>query len=390
MSIDPRLLEFCNSDIQREIVQAVIDHGSQIKAAKALDKARGSVSNTIIRVRRNAERRGYSPDHDLTHVLPPSLALKGTSTLYHKEKGMMMQWVKTKADEQAQAEIILEGIKDALEEFRGTAEPVDHIGFDPVKGLTAYVMGDAHFGMLAHQDETQIDDFDSEIAYRVMQGAVDYLVHSSPPTKEALFVNVGDALHVDNRTNKTPGHGHQLDADSRYYRIIKVFVWAMIHSIRRMLEKHEHLTVINAAGNHDPDSTHWIQLALSLYFENEPRVTIVVDPSHYHKFRYEGVLLGITHGDGAKMEELPNIMAHLWAEDWGQTRHRYWLTGHIHHRVVKEFNGCKVESFNTLAPSDAWHAKSGYFAAREMHSMVFNPEHGLVARNICPVGLAHN
>lgn len=390
MSLDPRLLEFCNSDAQREVIQAVIDHGSYGAAARILDRARGTISNTIARVRRNAERRGYSPDHDLTHVLPPSLALKGTSTLYHKEKGMMMQWVKTRADEQAQAEIILEGIKDALEEFRGTAEPIHHIGFDPVKGLTAYVMGDAHFGMLAHQDETQIDDFDSEIAYRVMQGAVDYLVHSAPPTKEALFVNVGDALHIDNRTNRTPGHGHQLDADSRYYRIIKVFVWAMIHSIRRMLEKHEHLTVINAAGNHDPDSTHWIQLALSLYFENEPRVTIVVDPSHYHKFRYEGVLLGVTHGDGAKMEELPNIMAHLWAEDWGQTRHRYWLTGHIHHRVVKEFNGCKVESFNTLAPSDAWHAKSGYFAAREMHAMVFNPEHGLVARNICPVGLAHN
>lgn len=390
MSLDPRLLEFCNSDAQREVIQAVIDHGTYGAAARTLDRAKGTISNTIARVRRNAERRGYSPDHDLTHVLPPSLALKGTSTLYHKEKGMMMQWVKTKADEQAQAEIILEGIKDALEEFRGTAEPVHHIGFDPVKGLTCYCMGDAHFGLLAHKDETQIDDFDSEIAYRVMQGAVDYLVHSSPPTKEALFVNVGDALHIDNRTNKTPGHGHQLDADSRYYRIIKVFVWAMIHSIRRMLEKHEHLTVINAAGNHDPDSTHWIQLALSLYFESEPRVTIVVDPSHYHKFRYEGVLLGVTHGDGAKMEELPNIMAHLWAEDWGQTRHRYWLTGHIHHRVVKEFNGCKVESFNTLAPSDAWHAKSGYFAAREMHSMVFNPEHGLVARNICPVGLAHN
>lgn len=389
MPIDPKLLEFCNSEQQRAIIQALIDHGGQRAAAKALDKSKGTISNTVERVRKNAARRGYSPEHDLTHIIPESLTLKGTSTLYHHEKGKMMQWVKTQADKEAQARIIIEGIKDALAEYQGTSEPVTHMGLSHEDSIHTMVMGDAHFGSLAHQDETKIADFDSEIAYRVMQGAVDYLTQAAPPTKEAIFINVGDALHTDNRSNKTVGHGHALDVDSRYYRIIKVFVWSMIHAIRRMLEKHETVTVFNAAGNHDPDSTHWIQLSLALYFENEPRVTIIQDPGHYQMYRFHDVMLGITHGDGAKMEDLPNIMAHLWASDWGQTRHRHWITGHIHHRMVKEFNGCKVESFNTLAPSDAWHAKSGYFAAREMHSLIFHKEHGLVARNICPVGLAH-
>lgn len=390
MSLDPKLLEFCTTERQREILQAVIDQGTHRRAAAYLDVARGTISRCIEIVRHKAANRGYSPEHDLTHVIPPNLTLRGTSTLYHRDKGQMMQWVKTKADEESSKQIIAEAIKDAFLEFQGKSERVHHIGFSTEDCLTAYVMGDAHFGMLAHADENQVDDFDSEIAYRVMQGAVDYLVHSAPPTKEALFVNVGDALHIDNRTNKTPGHGHSLDADSRYYKIIKVFVWAMIHAIMRMLEKHETVTVINAAGNHDPDSTHWIQLGLSLYFHNEERVNIVVDPSPYHFYQFEKVLLGVTHGDGAKMEELPQIMAHLKSSEWGQTIHRHWLTGHIHHKTVKEFNGCKVESFNTLAPSDAWHAKSGYFAAREMHSLVFNGDHGLVARNICPVGLAHS
>jgi hypothetical protein len=251
-------------------------------------------------------------------------------------------------------------------------------------------MGDPHFGMLAHKDETKVDDFDSEIAYRIMQGAVDYLVQAAPASKEALFVNVGDALHTDDSTNRTRRSGAQLDVDSRYYRIIKVFVWSMIHAIERLLKKHEKITVINAAGNHDPDSMQWIQLSLSLYFDNNPRVDVVMDPGHYQKYTFGDVLLGVTHGDGAKMEELPSIMAHLWAEEWGQSKHRHWLTGHIHHKVVKEFTGCKVESFNSMAPSDAWHARSGYYAAREMHSLIFHKQHGLVARNICPVGLAHN
>lgn len=388
--VDPNLLQFCKTEGQREKIQAMIDCGSVKAAATKLDLHHSTMQECLNKVKKHAASRGYSPEHDLTHILPETMALKGTSTLYHKDKGMMMQWVKTRADEKAQAAAVLEGIKDALEQFRGTSEPIQHLGFSEEDCLHTIVMGDAHFGMLSHKDETLIDDFDSEVAFRVMQGAVDYLVQSAPHTKEALFVNVGDALHIDNRSNKTPGHGHSLDADSRYYRIIKVFVWSMIHTINRMLEKHEHVTVINAAGNHDPDSTHWIQLALAMYFDNNERVDIIVDPSSYHFHTFGKVLIGVTHGDGPKMEDLPGIMAHLKAQEWGNSLHRYWLTGHIHHRVVKEFNGCKVESFNTLAPSDAWHAKSGYFAAREMHSMTFHGEHGLIGRNICPVGLAHS
>ena len=388
--LDPKLLEFCRTEQQRQKLEAVMECGSIQAAARALNMNYATIHEAVNKVKRNAEQRGYSPDHDLTHVLPETLKLRGTSTLYHAEKGMMMQWVKTRADEEAQAKAVLEGIKDALSEFAGLAEPVRHCGFSEEETCAVYGLGDAHFGMLAHKDETQVDDFDSEIAYRVMQGAVDYLTQAAPATKEAVFINVGDALHVDNRSNKTPGHGHQLDADTRYYRIIKVFVWSMIHAIRKMLEKHEHLTVINAAGNHDPDSTQWIQLALSLYFENEPRVTIVQDASAYHFYSFGKVLLGVTHGDGAKMEELPQIMAHLRPQEWGNSTQRRWITGHIHHKTVKEFNGCTVESMNTLAPSDAWHSKSGYFAAREMQCMIFHEEHGLVARNICPVGLAHS
>lgn len=390
MSIDPKLLEFCATFRQKEIVQAIIDHGSHRKAADALNIARGTISNALVGVKRHAERRGYSPEHDLTHVIPETMSLKGTSTLYHQEKGKVLQWVKTKADEEAQAKIILEGIKDALEEYRGRSDYVESMGYHTDDVLHTLVMGDPHFGMLSHQDETKIADFDSEIAYQIMQGAVDYLVQAAPPSKEALFVNVGDALHTDDSTNRTRRSGAQLDVDSRYYRIIKVFVWSMIHAIERLLKKHHTVTVINAAGNHDPDSTHWIQLSLGLYFDNNPRVNVISDAGHYQKYVFGDVLLGVTHGDGAKMEDLPGIMAHLWAQDWGQSKHRHWLTGHIHHKVVKEFTGCKVESFNSMAPSDSWHARSGYYAAREMHSLMFHKQHGLIARNICPVGLAHN
>lgn len=388
IKVDPNLLQFCRTDAQREKLQAIIDCGSVQGAARKLNLHNTTVKEALDKAKKHAQLRGYDPAHDLNHVLPETLALKGTSTLYHKEKGMMLQWVKTRTDEEEYKRAILEGIRDALDQYRGQSEPVKHIGFSETETCAVYGMGDAHFGMLADAAETQGADFDSEIAYRVTQGAINYLVNAAPATKEAVFINVGDAIHTDDSTNRTRRSGAQLDVDGRYYRMTKVFVWAMIHAIHRMLEKHETLTMINASGNHDGDTTNWIQLALALYFENNPRVTIVQDPSPYHFYKFGQVLLGVVHGDGAKMEDLPQIMAHLRPQDWGNSKHRRWITGHIHHKTVKEFNGCTVESLNTLAPSDYWHARSGYFASREMQCMIFHEDHGLVARNICPVGLA--
>jgi hypothetical protein len=66
---------------------------------------------------------------------------------------------------------------------------------------------------------------------------------------------------------------------------------------------------------------------------------------------------------------------------WGKTKHRWWLTGHIHHQQVQDFNGCAVESFRILAPPDAWAAQKGYRAARDMKAVILHREFGEVARH---------
>jgi hypothetical protein len=386
--MDSGFLEFCKTDAQRRIIQAIIDHGSARQAAKHLNVDYSYTKKTASLVKKRAAAQGYAPAHDMIHTAPKGFSVKGTSTLYHPEKGIVAQWVKTNQNQEEIYEQLVDGIKDAFTDFKGASHFVKQPDEVIEDYLTAYVMGDPHFGMLAHGEETDNDDFNSEIARQCMDGAMDQLVGAAKPTKEALLVNVGDALHVDDSTNKTKGRGNPLDADSRYYKIIRVFCEAMIHSVYRMLEKHEHVTVINQSGNHDIDSTHWIQLALDYYFHDEPRVTVRINPSAYNWFRWENNLIGVTHGDGAKMHDLPLLMASVQKKSWGETDHHYWWTGHIHHKQVQEYNGCKVESFNTLAPSDAWHSRSGYFAAREMHALTLHKKHGVVGRSICPVGLA--
>jgi hypothetical protein len=88
-----------------------------------------------------------------------------------------------------------------------------------------------------------------------------------------------------------------------------------------------------------------------------------------------------------KHEGLPGVMAADRAEEWGQTKHRYWYTGHVHHTAVKEFPGVVCESFRTLAAKDAYAAGHGYRAGRDMRCIVLHKDHGEVARYRCDISM---
>jgi hypothetical protein len=69
--IDPKLLDYCATDRQREIIQAVLEHGSANKAAKAMGANRRWIDETVLRVKGHAARQGWGPEYDLTHQIAP-------------------------------------------------------------------------------------------------------------------------------------------------------------------------------------------------------------------------------------------------------------------------------------------------------------------------------
>jgi hypothetical protein len=119
---------------------------------------------------------------------------------------------------------------------------------------------------------------------------------------------------------------------------------------------------------------------LRAVYEKEPRVTVADAFQAYQYDRFGSCLFGWAHGDGAKLEALPQLMAHDQAEAWGQTTERHWHVGHVHHLTRKESPGCVVESHRTLAARDAWHAGKGYRAGRSLCAITYHREFGEVAR----------
>jgi hypothetical protein len=143
-------------------------------------------------------------------------------------------------------------------------------------------------------------------------------------------------------------------------------------------------------GNHDPHSSFAIAMCLNAFYENEKRVTIDMSPAAFKYMQFGKVLIGSHHGHGLKFEQLPGIMATDRAREWGNTIHRYWYIGHIHHITKREGLGAVVESFRTLAARDAWHSSKGYRAGRDMALIVHHRQYGEIERHRADIAMLEN
>src|SRR3546814_9910953 len=98
-----------------------------------------------------------------------------------------------------------------------------------------------------------------------------------------------------------------------------------------------------------------LSICLAARFHDNPRVTIDDSASSYFYFRFGTTLIGSTHGDGAKLVDLPLIIARDVKEDWAASDYRVWHCGHFHPDQVKGLVVCTVETNRTVATTDAWH-----------------------------------
>jgi hypothetical protein len=324
-------------------------------------------------------RHGWAPDADLKHPLPAGQKLRGMSTLYKGDGSIGAQWIKTKEDDAEQAEIF----RAACEAM---AADLPQVASRAAKGkyrddlMAVYPIGDPHIGMYAWKDETG-DNWDLDIAERVHCGAMAELVARSPSARRGIVLNLGDALHYDSLAAVTPRSGHNLDADGRYAKMAKVAVKTLRQCVESALLVHEQVEVINMPGNHDETGALWLAVVFAHIYENEPRVKVHTSPSLFQYVRHGKVLIGAHHGHTCKAEKLPGVMAADMAKDWGETTHRHWLTGHVHHESKKEYAGCTVESFNTLAGKDAHAANGGWRSNQSMSCVVYHRERGEWARS---------
>jgi hypothetical protein len=351
----------------------VVPAGFHLSSIATTVDAAGLIRSQSYRAK-SGEEGDVVPDSG-TFPAPDGMYVRSVSTLVDGQTGAVkQQWVKADKVKEQQAQLLIDAVRAAFDD----SAKVPEIAAPEILNadlLTVYPMGDPHLGMYAWAAETGTD-FDLEIAERNLTAATVRLVMASPPSEEALIVNVGDFFHGDTSANRTLRSGHALDVDTRWAKVLRVGARTMRTCIDTALTRHKRVRVVNEIGNHDEHTSQAMTLALSMLYENNPRVSFDDSPAKFHYYVFGKNLIGVTHGDTVKPDALGGIMATDRPEDWGATKFRYWLTGHVHNRRVFELPGCLVESFRTLAGKDSWTAASGYRAGRDMQSIVLHREFG--------------
>jgi UDP-2,3-diacylglucosamine pyrophosphatase LpxH len=333
-------------------------------------------------LRQHAEATaGATPAHLRPMVIPDGFGATRLTTLVKTDNPEMpLQWVRASVDPERMREMLQEAAR-AMTADLPRVEPRPAAAHHNADLLVAYPMGDPHIGMRAWALECG-EDWDLHIAERVHCQAMADLVDAAPPAETALIVNLGDLFHYDSMAAVTPRSGHQVDADGRYAKMIAVGIKVMRQCITSALAKHKTVHVVNVQGNHDETGSLWLAAALHDTYEHEPRVVVELSPALFHYHRFGANLIGMHHGHTCKPAGLPGVMASDQAELWGQTRHRYWWTGHVHHESLREYPGVTVETFNTLAAKDAYATAGGWRSRRLMQAIVLHREGGIKARHI--------
>lgn len=346
-----------------EALRLVTEYGSIAEAARQIGVHRRTLNDRVL------EGRKRFPE--LEERIPEGHRARGISTLYDAEGNVKAQWVKTAVDADKLREVQEVAIQALAADIPREA-PTAHSGPSLADLCTLYTFTDYHVGMLAWHKENLEADWDNTIAESMGNAAMDYLVAAAPASGHGIVNIQGDFLHWDGLQAITPTHGHVLDADGRFGKVVDVAIKLIRSLVRKALSKHEQVTLIICEGNHDIASSLWLRKMFVALYENEPRITVHDSELPYYAIKHGEVMLGFHHGHLRKNEQLPALFAAQFREMWGQCKRAYIHTGHRHHKEVKDHPGARVIQHPTLAARDAHASRGGWFSDREITAMTFS------------------
>lgn len=239
---------------------------------------------------------------------------------------------------------------------------------------------DVHVGKLCSAFETG-EDYNSQIAVkRVKDGVIGILNKTQGWNIDRILYIIGnDKLHIDT-PKRTTTSGTPQDTDGQWYDnflIAKQLDIEIIQMLRIIAPVH----VQYDPSNHDWTNGFFLADTIKSWFSKCEDVTFNVGISHRKYYTYGENLIGSTHGDGAKPQDLPLLMAQEAANDWAKCKHRYFYTHHLHHKVSKDYGSVCVETLRSPSGTDSWHHRNGYqHAPKAIEAFIHHKQHGQIAR----------
>lgn len=287
-------------------------------------------------------------------------------------------------------------LQEALTEFRNTmikAHKVVEYSKATLKKLTSVKehmveisFPDLHIGKLAWDKETG-EDYDITIAIERAKQAIRELVSRLVVSQvDRILLPLGnDLISVDNKMGTTT-MGTPQSADGRFGKMFKATKDLVIDTIS-ILNKIAPVDVLIIPGNHDESTMFTLGEVLDAWYKDDKNVQIYNSPKLRKYYQYGKNMIGFTHGDKEKHQELGLVMASEEPLMWGSSNHREFHLGHFHkskttqYTTGDEFPGFKIRILPSLSSADAWHYAQGYLSAKAAKAFIWHKDKGLITEH---------
>lgn len=272
------------------------------------------------------------------------------------------------------SDALLEDLKQYSPKF-----PIIERIYSPESHCLVISPADVHIGKLCNEWETG-EKYNSSIAIQRTLEGIRGIIDKSKGFNidKIVFIGGNDILHIDN-PRRTTTSGTPQDTDGMWYENFMLAKQLYVDILQMLISIADVHFVFNPS-NHDYTNGFFLAQVIETYFKNCDNITFDVSISHRKYYKYFDNLIGSTHGDGAKLENLPLLMASESVE-WSNSKHRYIYTHHVHHKIAKDFIGCTIESLRSPSGSDSWHHRNGYqHAPKAIEGFIHHKNFGQIAR----------
>lgn len=378
--MNSELVNYCNNDIEVTRLNTILQHNSIREASRQSGIPRSTLQETLKKVKARAAKKGHAPEEGLSRKVPEGFQISGTSALFDLDGNKIMEWVKTSQDKERQVELMAAAV-DTFKEAMPSAEVAPRSLNKKNEDLVnVYILADYHLGMIAHELVNKDEDWDTAKAEDVLYKWFKAAIEQAPKASQCVFMELGDFLHIDNQKGTTERSGNILDYGVPLNILIRVAIRVMRRVNAMLLEKYDLVHNMIVDGNHNESGANWMQELLTVFYEDEPRITIDQNKTPYYCYEFGEVSIFAHHGHRKKPKDVEDVFIGQYREVFGRTRRSYGHLGHRHHRHVIETNNMIIEQHPTLAAKDMYAAYEGYNSDRSSNVITYHKKHGEVNR----------
>jgi hypothetical protein len=241
---------------------------------------------------------------------------------------------------------------------------------------------DVHLGKLASFEGHK---YNIDIAMHCAREGVQGIINMSKSfnISQIVFVIGNDVLHIDN-PKRTTTAGTPQDTDGMWWDMYNAGT-VLYREIVGWLKEIAPVHVIHCPANHANVLEYALAVNTNAHYNDDKDVTFDINMNHRKYFKWGKTLLGFSHGDGAKLNNYPQLMADE-SKMWDSTKYRYFLLHHLHHHKKVNWNsgedhiGCTVQYLRSPSQPDRWHHDNGYVGVkRAVEGFVYTQEYGQCA-----------